>query len=364
MRAFEFLIEVTDSEDLRDSPDLENLKASLATKIKELPTDPQTQKILQEIEELLQSIGAGSRVEMVKQSLATIADAEVNKAQKLLAIYFMSLEADPKDKQAMLTAWKNDQLVDVKKLVTPGAHTVEDIIIGYNANPAIKEMTDDLAQISFLGQGKGEFLLSVFSKKIGKAGKGDLNIEGVGSVEVKTREGGAGRFMDQQVKPSSNYVPAANLFKKSFQAEIEEQKVESGTGISIAGLIKLASALPPESKQKFKQLLNPVIKEIFTELPNAAGPIIDAIMMGNAGQAKQRYAVANLENYMNIKVEDIGILMIDLTKNPYTLVFFVDNASLNKGGLRLHSSTAYPISGEYRNIYPQTHIETTSQPQE
>ena len=27
MRAFEFLIEVTDSEDLRDSPDLENLKS-------------------------------------------------------------------------------------------------------------------------------------------------------------------------------------------------------------------------------------------------------------------------------------------------------------------------------------------------
>ena len=56
--------------------------------------------------------------------------------------------------------------------------------------------------------------------------------------------------------------------------------------------------------------------------------------------------------------------LIDLTKNPYTLIFFTDNASLNKGGLRLHSSTAYPISGEYRNIYPQTHIETTSRPQE
>ena len=63
-------------------------------------------------------------------------------------------------------------------------------------------MTDDLSMISFLGQGKGEFLLSVFSKSITKAGKGDLQVDGK-MVEVKTREGGAGRFMDQQVKSDS-----------------------------------------------------------------------------------------------------------------------------------------------------------------
>jgi hypothetical protein len=361
MRAFEFLTEA-DEQESPDSPDVENLKAALASKIKQLPTDEKTQKILQEIEELLASIGAGSRSEMVKNSLQLINDAEVNKAQKLLAKYFMSLEADPKSKQAMLDAWKSDALVDVKKLVTPGAHTIEDIIIGYSTNPAIQEMTDDLSQVSFLGQGKGEFLLSVFSKKVSKAGKGDLTIDGVGSVEVKTNDVGAGRFYDQQVRPSTDYQGAVNDFRKAFAKEIEEQKVMSSTGISITGLVKLHNALPVERKDDFKSLLKTVISNIFTATPDLAMPVVDSIVVGNENQAKQRYAIANLNNYMSQK-DDVGILMINLSKNPYEFIFFTDNKSLNDGGLRLHSSTAYPVTNDPRNAYPQTKVQTTGQEQ-
>lgn len=361
MRAFEFLKEAEEQES-PDSPDVENLKSTLASKIKELPTDEKTQKILQEIEELLASIGAGSRSEVVKNSLQLINDAEVNKAQKLLAKYFMSLDADPKSKQAMLDAWKADNLVDVKKLVTPGSHTIEDVIIGYSTNPAIQEMTDDLSQISFLGQGKGEFLLSVFSKKISKAGKGDLNIDGIGSVEVKTNDVGAGRFYDQQVRPSTDYQGSVNDFRKIFAQEIEEQKVMSTTGISITGLVKLHNALPVDKKDDFKSLLKNVMSNLFTATPELSDPVVDSIVVGNENQAKQRYAIANLNNYMAQK-DDVGILMINLAKNPYEFIFFTDNKSLNDGGLRLHTSTAYPITNDPRNAYPQTKVQATSQEQ-
>lgn len=357
MRAFEFLLE---DEEPAENPDVENLKKVLASKIKQLPTDPKTMGLLQEIEELLANIGAGSRVEVVKGALQQINDAEVNKAQKLLAKYFLSLEASQSDKNALLTAWKNDKLVNINKLTEPGAHTIADIINGYDSNPAIKEMTDDLSMISFLGQGKGEFLLSVFSKSITKAGKGDLSVDGK-MIEVKTREGGAGRFMDQQVKPGSGYQQAANNFKQAYKDIIDSQKLETGTGISLSSIIRIGQSVEPNMKPSFQNNLRNILDQIFTNLPDDSlkGKFVDNVVAGNEKPAKQIYAVMALNNYIEAKDDD-GILMIDLTKNPYEFVYFTDNSSLNAGGLRLHMSTAYPISGEFRNLYPQTHITRSS----
>lgn len=372
MRAFEFLFEKaekqaplapagTDSE--ADSPEIEALKQTLSAKIKELPTDPASMKLLQEIEDLLKSIGAGSRTQYVGNVLQAIEDPDVNKAQKLLAKYFMSLDASPQDRKSMIEMWKADKLVNVQMLLTPGKHTIAQLINDYDKNPAIKEMTDDLSQIAALGQGKGEFLLSVFSKKITKAAKGDLSIEGVGTVEVKTTDKGAGRFMDQQVKPTADYQNAVNDFRTTFKNEIDAVGIKS-SGISIANLIKLYGATDVSRRDEFRSKLTAAIANLFPKADNLVGPIVDSILAGNANQAKQRYAVANLNNYMAQKTDDVGILAINLAKDPYTFVFFTDNKSLNAGGMRLHSSTGYPIAGDFRDAYPQTDIVDTSQAQE
>jgi len=383
MRAFEFLLEAErpgfargakvrapaaapaaapEQDQELDSPDIESLKQALSSKIKELPTDPETMKLLHEIEDLLASIGAGGRTKYVGNVLQAIEDPDVNKAQKLLAKYFMSLDANPKDRQAMLDLWKADQLVNVDLLLTPGKHTVANLINGYDKNPAIKEMTDDLSQIAALGQGKGEFLLSVFSKKITKAEKGDLAIKGVGTVEVKTTDKGAGRFMDQQVRPTQNYQAAVNDFKTTFKDVIAQQGIKS-SGISLTNLIKIYGALNVDQRDLFIEKLSAAISNLFPAAPDLVGPIVDSVVAGNANQAKQRYAVANLNNYMAQKKDDVGILAINLAKDPYTFVFFTDNKSLNAGGMRLHSSTAYPIAVDFRDAYPQTDIQDTAQAQ-
>lgn len=371
MRAFEFLIEkvikpavVSPQEAEAESPEIENLKVQLSSKIKELPTDPETMKLLHEIEDMLSTIGAGSRSQAVGNSLELIQDPDVNKAQKLLAKYFMSLDASPKDRQAMLQLWKADNLINVDLLMQPGKHTIGQLVNNYDKNPAVKEMTDDLSQIAALGQGKGEFLLSVFSKRITKAAKGDLAIQGVGTLEVKTTDVGAGRFMDQQVRPTSKYQGSVNDFKELFKQEIATQKILTTTGISITGLIQLHGSLDVSRKAEFKTALTSVIANIFSAAGDMVAPIVDSITAGNANQAKQRYAVANLNNYMAQKTDDVGILVINLRKDPYTLVFFTDNASLNAGGMRLHASTGYPITDEARNAYPQTDIVDTKQAQE
>lgn len=347
------------------SDPLYNLKLVIANKIKDLSPDPATEKALREIEDLLASVGAGTKTEVVGKELQKINDVDVNAAQRLLAKYIYSLDASPTDKKAMLSQWATDDgLINISALLTPGKNTVASVVNGYDKNPAIKELTDDLAQVAALGQGKGEFLLSVFSRRITKAKKGDLEIANFGQLEVKTTDGGAGRFHDQQVRPTAAYQQAVNDFIKTFDATIQAAKLKTSTGMNIDQLVALQNALPVDQRELFKEKLTTAISNIFAATPDAAGPIVDAIAVGNGNAARQRYAVAALNNYMASKTEDKGILVINLRKDPYTFVFFNDNKSLNAGGMRLHAGTIYPITNDARYAYPQTDIVDTSQVQD
>jgi hypothetical protein len=370
MRAFEFLLE-KESGTLSvpgdpSSDPLYNIKLAIANKIKELPADASSEKALAEIEDLLSSVQAGGKAQFIGGQLQQINDPDVNAAQKLLSKYVLSIDSGtPADKKQMFELWKSkDGLIDIAKLLKPGQHSVAEIVRGYESNPAIKELADDLSGIASLGQGKGEFMLSVFSKRITKADKGDLLIDGFGKVEVKTTDVGAGRFYDQEVRPTTEYQGSVNDFIKQFGATLKENKLMSTTGVSISQLILLKNVLPTEDRGKFKSLITKVMTNLFPGAPEGAEPVVSAIMVDNENLAKQRYAVANLNNYMKLKADDKGILMINLSKNPSTFVFFDDNKSLNAGGLRLHASTAYPVTNDPRNAYPQTSIVPTTQSQE
>lgn len=377
MRAFEFLTEKTavakavsptDSNAVPGDPStdpLYDLKLAIAHKIKVMPIDAATEKALHEVEDLLGRIMAGGRTESVKGELQAIDDPDVNAAQKLLAKYIVSMEASPGDRSAMMKQWATEEgLVDIKALLKPGKNTVATIVRGYTTNPAVKELADDLVVVAGLGQGKGEFMLSVFSKLITKAKKGDLQIEGFGTLEVKTTDKGAARFYDQQVRPTSAYQNAVNDFVKTFKETIDASKLMTSTGMNLDQLIALRGALPPEQNPLFKEKLTAVITNVFAVAPEGAGPVIDAIMVDGLKQAKQRYAVACLNNYMKAKAEDKGMLVINLNRNPFSFVFFTDNQSLNAGGMRLHAGTAYPVANDPRYIYPQTDIVDTTKAQE
>lgn len=377
MRAFEFLLEKTavakataptDPNAVPGDPQtdpLYNLKLAIAHKIKEMPIDPASEKALHEIEDLLGRIMAGGRTVSIKGELEAIDDPDVNAAQKLLAKYIMGLEATPAERSAMMKQWATPEgLVDIGTLLTPGKNTVATIVRGYGKNAAITELANDLVAVADLGQGKGEFMLSVFSKKITKAKKGDLQIEGFGTLEVKTTHKGSARFGDQEIRPTTAYQGAVNDFVATFKSTIDASNLMTSTGMNLVQLINLRKALPPEQNADFKEKLSTVITNIFANTPELAGPVVDAIMVDNDKQAKQRYAVACLNNYMKGKADDKGILAINLTKTPFSFVFFTDNQTLNAGGMRLHAGTAYPVTNNPRYLYPQTDIVDTSVAQE
>lgn len=399
MRAREFLKLL--EQEAQDS--LASLKAAIAHKIKELPPTPETKNSLEDIEDLLSHVQAGGRRKATVTNFDTWSDADVKKAKELLAKYIVSLEAPVAYKKSMIEQWKNGGLIDTDLLLA-GSHTIDQIVKGYGANPAVKELADDLMQVASLGKGKGEFMLKVLSPLITDppGGKGDILVLEVGTVEVKTTDGGAGRFYDRQVKAGPKYASLASQFIKKYgQYFLDQQPAEpavatpavppapapapgvqpqptveakakapaapkpvklSKTGLNMDQLVTLYQKVPEDLKSSYTADLTDVLGEIFQQAPEYSGAVVNAIAAGNAGKAKQLYGVGTLNNYMAQK-SDVGILYIDLTSKPATFTFFTDNASLNKGGLRLNIGTVYPVSSNEQYAFPQTSIVKTGQTQ-
>lgn len=342
-----------------NTQELEAFKQVIASKIKELPPDDATIKALRVIEDLLKHVHAGGKVGIINGQLQQLNDPTVTAAQKELARYLLSLDFSPEEREELFALWGSDKLVNRKKLLSPGKHTLAEIISGYD-KPKIREFVDEMMHIAALGQGKGEFGLSVLSKNINKPqGKGDLLIDGK-KIEAKTTDGGAGRFTDQEVRPSEGFESAArtlNAFVQTLDLGYSILK----SGISLTDAIRIGQELYDNDAQqkKYFDLVENVIKIIFGGKLNVT-PIMDGIRSGDVNTALQEYAKANFDYYMSMK-DDEGVLYINLAKDPITTVFFRNAKELAQSGLRLHAKTIYITSiADVRLPYPQIEIVDTS----
>jgi len=348
------------SNQLPNVDEIEAFKKIIAGKIKQLPDDNATAKALREIEDLLKHVNAGGKMGIINGELASINDPTVDAAQKELARYILSIDMTPAERDQLFTLWRSNKLVKIDQLLGHGKKNFSEIITDYNKNPAIRELSNELMRISALGQGKGEFGLSVMSKSINKQeGKGDLNISGR-AIEVKTTDGGAGRFTDQEVRPGPGFDQAArklNTFIKQYQPTLAK------SGANLDGLIGFYEVLAgnPDLKKDASDLIamiRDVIQEIFEG--EDISKIIKAIENGDVNGAKQEYAKANFNYYMS-KKKDEGVLYISLVKDPIMTVFFKDADELADSGLRLHAGTTYITStADVRLPYPQIEIVDTT----
>lgn len=343
--------------DVNGAQSLASLKSEISGKIKKLPPDPASIAALREIEDLLANVNAGGRMGIINGELTSITDPSVQEAQKMLARYIISIPMTPAQRGEMFDLWRSDKLIDRKKLLGKGKKTFSDIINKYDSNPAIKELANDLMRIADLGQGKGEFGLSVMSKSINKqVGKGDLLIDGR-PIEVKTTDAGAGRFTDQEVRPGPGFEKVASELN-AYATSLGFKLVSSGISVGQAASMMQDPELTGPEKNKLFKLMTSTIGLIF-DGADVSG-IMSAIKSGNTGAALQEYAVTNYNYYMG-KKKDEGVLYIGLTSEPIMTIFFKDAAELQQAGLRLHAGTAYITSvKDIRLPFPQIEIMATS----
>lgn len=342
-----------------DQSAIADMKSTIAHKIKELPPDDVTIKALREIEDLLRHVNAGGKAGIINNKLQSIDDPTVLAAQKELARYILSMDMTPADRDEMFELWRADKLVKRDVLLSTGKKSFDKIINKYDSNPAIRELVNDVMRIAALGQGKGEFGLSVLSKSINKQeGKGDLNISGR-AIEVKTTDGGAGRFTDQEVRPGPGFEQAARELA-AFIAPYQPKVTKSGA--NLADMVNFYAMLKgnPDLKADASNMLSlvkRVIGLIFQGMD--VSKLIKAFEDGNLNAVKQEYAKASFNYYMGQK-KDEGVLYISLTKDPIMTVYFKDADELAASGLRLHAGTVYITSvADVRLPYPQMEIVDT-----
>lgn len=360
MRAREFTL-------LRENTNLNNLKATLIHKISNLPPDEQTQHLLDEIEDILAKIPLGGR----KSTLAADfgdpekwTDTDVQKAKSLLATYVASLNANVQQKTAMVEKWRSSGLIDVSTLTDKEPHTIDQIVIDYAANPAVKELADDLLPLESLGRGKGEFMLCVLSPQIANAGKsgGDIRIN-QDRVEVKTFARGGFRFYDRTIKPGDNYRSLTNQFLKTYapylvqsQDQTSDQKNPQTTIPNHLNITKLGviykNLTDPKWQNQFSGDLKAILLELFPE--QDLDPIHSAILNGQTLIANRLYAAAAYNHYRSLK-SDKGMLFIDLRGTPQFL--YAESADdLTRAGYALKISTVSPVSKIEQYAYPQTEL--------
>jgi hypothetical protein len=253
----------------------------------------------------------------------------------------------PADRADLFKKWKADELINHKLLLTSGKHTVSEIVNGYNTNPAIKELTDDLSRVVGYGHGKGEFVLNVFSQRIGKGekNKGDLVMNGK-SIEVKTTDVAGARFGDQEVKPGADYFTAVANFDNTIIKPLNRKFAKSG--INIGDIQKLYNIAA--NKTLFKKLIAPVVSGLFPAIDTSAA--LAALLSDDYNKAKQEFAKASLSNYLTQK-KDYGVLYIDISKEPYIFIFFRNNDDLNEAGFRLDISTQYLVTYDTQRVAAQ-----------
>jgi hypothetical protein len=343
MRFYQILNEMP----VGNSTQLSNLQQVIGKKIKSLPQTEEAFKTLKEIEDLLQNVNAGGRIGLINSVLSEIPDETVRAAQRELARYIAGIDMTPEDRADLFKKWKADDLINHQLLLTGGKHTFAEIVNGYKSNPAIKELTDDLTRVEGYGHGKGEFVLNVFSKRVGKGekNKGDLVIDGK-SIEVKTTDAGGARFGDQEVKPGSDYFAAVANFDNTIIKPLGQKFAKSGINVgTIQQLYQTAT-----DKKLFAKLIAPVVKGLFPAVNTSAA--LAALLSDDYNQAKQEFAKASLDNYLKQK-KDYGVLYIDISKDPFIFIFFRNNDELNEAGFRLDISTQYLVTYDTQRVAAQ-----------
>ena len=335
-------------------------KNDVINKISALPDDGEnTSKIVSYIEQLLNDMGVGGRLASIMQGLEKVDDVTVDATIKKIAKIIASIEMTPLERAQLFAMWKQDTLVDISSITTPGTYSFKSIFTGYGTEIYMTELVDDLADVSGYGIGAGEFLFAVLSKRISGIGSskgvGDLIVDGK-NVEVKTKTSKNARFVDYHVKPDDTWQSKTKQFYNDF-ADLDNVANSPATGINTSGL--MACLTDPKLLQEPLRAQNFLkqIKGLFnSHMPTLSGSqlteLVNLLNSSNEAQFKKVYGAYNMLNYMNIKNtkgELDGIMFVDKPTKTVCYIKTVEDILARD----LAVGTIYTVTKDKNYPYPQ-----------
>lgn len=342
---------------VREYQDLNQEKDAIIQTVSGLNASNETEaKLLDRIWKILNSETVTSKIDTAFS--ASLGDESFAKAQKAKVLrdvtqIISNLTADFKAMSGFLDSLEKGTAVNIGELSKP-LSSFEQV---FNGNSVTQEAFYALASY---GSGKkqkgpGEYALAILSPKIAlRAGGGDLDIQGMGQVELKASiDKSGGRLghggMDQKtakdiLKKYHNDVPA---LKQHF----EDGAKSMGLGKFVEYLnIALPVSIPDNQKLRM-EIAADLYKPTFSE--HAKG-IVQAFGQEDIKTIENEYLRANYEHYLARDYFDV-LLLCSFAMKKFAAVRSADELLKLKNDKHLAaiSLSAVPTAAGAREVYSQ-----------
>ena len=254
---------------------------------------------------------------------------------------------------------KNDSLINFENLLKPGGpYSLSKAFVGTSGKEYSNIGVRAFRELSNFGKdksqaGAGEFIFQFLSKRITKGDRGDLNIAGVGLVELKLNSGnGGGRLGDRTEATQNGQRAIIKKFNNSTKyGDIQfEPKVGKGGSLSLTGWLgQINKALdendPDNGKANASFKFNLTKALIEKALGQGYNKNIDQILQGmlvnglsktDVRELIKPYAVEQFRAYQ-ARENWKGLLYVDVGQSLY---FYFDNADTFAQTIKLFNTTS------------------------
>lgn len=274
--------------------------------------------------------GGTSQTGSIANTLSKIDDVDLQRGKyyRTVAKEMVGHELSPQEIGVIVRAMRADKAIDFSQLKAVSSD-ISKIFPQFGISENTKSFFQDLFFVTPQRVGPGEVLFCIMSKSIYKGGKGDLTItngESEEGVEVKAGKTG-GRFRDGDVTK----LQAPNL--RQLQTDfINKYQPPIDTGWSIDAIIK---DLMNREGVEPGQVANETVAMFDAIFPgnSYSTKLKNAILGGNTVEARQFYALANLEFYYKAKGEKAQAYLFIQAKSMPAKTCYVDSYDDIKSGI-------------------------------
>jgi len=275
---------------IKEYEDPSDAKEKIISKVSGLEADNEEDaKILDKIYRIISSDSISSKISDAFSITTQDDPFKIDTFLKTISQSIFNAEVNYKSLDSFLDKLEADKAVNLSAFGKSGTGSLDTLFNGDNT--AVNVFT----ALQNLGTGKkqkgpGEYALAVMSSNITLLNQeGDVNIKGVGKLEVKAETtSGGGRLGDGG--PS-------NKVAKEYWSKLPSIAEHEGKGLGLSNFVSyLARDLPlndPDKRKTRQKMLTDWYSQIFSN----PAPIVEALMQDDPAKAELDYGKANFELY-------------------------------------------------------------------
>ena len=248
-----------------------------------------------------------------------------------------------KDKLAFVDNLQKDKCINHKLLITPGNHSLDDLVYGSSVNDAVFRHLINYGR-GQLSKGPGEHALAIMSQKITVQGKGDINVQGV-AVELKmatsTKPGGGGGRLGE-IAPSTADMKSIMASIPQIAPAIDQALLKQKS-LNVVAFTQIVNQL--NLQPRVRQAIG---KKVFGKIfGNVVGDLVKVFSQANANpdEVRNQYIKANFDFYKGSEQGGSWDMLCAMSLARRSFAVMSDGTQLIDGTVNLMKNTPAVIPG-------------------